>query len=359
MATSPSATLDGEHKAAQPVADHTMSRTETMKAIVRDRYGPPDVLELRDIARPRPTRGQVLVSTRAASLFAGDVFVVRGDRSSSVSRPDCCGQGSRYRGSHVAGIVEEVGDGVADVRPGDEVFGWSAGTLAEYVCDSAEHFALRPANLTLEQAAAVPEAGMTALQGLRDAGRIPQDTGPLISARQVASDRSESRWRRRWAEVTGVCSTRNVELARSLGADHVIDYTQGDIAETDGRYDVILQTAGTAAPGRLRRLLTRDGTLVLSSAQGRVNGVGPSRRSPRRRWRQRLVTFVTRENRADLMTLKTLVEAGEGHTGHRPLVRARRCSRRGAHVAAGHAGQGRHNDALVKAISMEQGKAQE
>ena len=314
MATSPSATLDGEHKAAQPVADHTMSRTETMKAIVRDRYGPPDVLELREIAKPSPKAGQVLVSTRAASLFAGDVFAIRGRPllvrlSTGLLRPR-----QPVPGIDVAGIVEEVGDDVTDVRPGDEVFGWSAGTLAEYVCDSAEHFAPRPANLTLEQAAAVPEAGMTALQGLRDAGRIqPGHRALIIGASGGVGSFGVQVAKALGAEVTGVCSTRNVELVRWLGADHVIDYTQGDIAETDGRYDAILQTAGTTAPGRLRRLLTRDGTLVLSSGQGRVNGVDRIVKalatSPF--VSQRLVTFVTRENCADLLTLKALVEAGK------------------------------------------------
>jgi NADPH:quinone reductase-like Zn-dependent oxidoreductase len=287
---------------------------ETMKAIVQDRYGPPDVLQLREIGKPSPGAGQVLVSARAASLFAGDVFVIRGRPlflrlATGLLRPK-----HPVPGMEVAGMVEEVGVGVAGLRPGEEVFGWSAGTLAEYVCDSADHFVARPANLTLEQAAAVPEAGMTALQGLRDAGRIqPGHQALIVGASGGVGSFAVQIAKALGAEVTGVCSTRNVELVRSIGADHVIDYTQGDITETDGRYDVILQAAGTTSPGRLRRLLTRDGTLVLSSGQGRLNGIDRIIKalatSPL--VSQRLVTFVTRENRADLLTLRDLIEAGK------------------------------------------------
>jgi NADPH:quinone reductase-like Zn-dependent oxidoreductase len=285
-----------------------------MKAIVRERYGQADILELREIARPRPGAGQVLVSTRAASLFAGDIFVIRGRPlfvrlATGLLRPK-----NKVPGIDVAGIVEEVGDGVADLRPGDEVFGWSAGTLAESVCDSADHFVTRPSNLSLEQAAVVPEAAMTALQGLRDAGRVqPGQKVLVIGASGGVGSFAVQIAKALGAEVTGVCSDRNVELVRSIGADHVIDYTQGDITSTDGRYDVILQVAGKTAPGRLRRLLSREGTLVLSSGEGRLNGIDRIVKalatSPF--VSQRLVTFVTRENRADLLALKELIEAAK------------------------------------------------
>lgn len=313
MTTPRTAALDGEHRAAHPAADRTTHRTETMQAIARYRYGSPDVLEMREVAKPSPRAGQVLVSTHAASLFAGDVFIIRGRPlfvrlMTGLVRPK-----HPVPGVDVAGVVEEVGDGVTDLRPGDEVFGWSTGTLAEYVCDSAERFVPRPDNLTLEQAAAVPEAGMTALQGLRDAGRIqPGQRALIIGASGGVGSFAVQIAKALGAEVTGACSTRNVELVRSLGADHVIDRTQGDITETDGRYDVILQAAGTTSPGRLRRLLTRDGTLVLSSGQGRLNGIDRIVKalatSPF--VSQRLVTFTTRENRTDLVALKGLIEAG-------------------------------------------------
>jgi NADPH:quinone reductase-like Zn-dependent oxidoreductase len=314
MPTSRTAALDGGHTTAHPVADRTTHRTETMKAIVRDRYGPPDVLELREIAKPSPKAGHVLVSTRAASLFAGDVFLIRGRPLFVRLATGLLHPRQPVPGVDVAGIVEEVGDGVTDLRPGDEVFGWSAGTLAEYVCDSADHFVARPANLTLAQAAAVPEAGMTALQGLRDAGRLqPGHRALIIGASGGVGSFAVQIAKALGAEVTGVSSDRNVELVRSIGADHVIDYTLGDITMTDGRYDVILQAAGTTAPGRLRRLLTRDGTLVLSSGQGRLNGVDRIVKALATSAfvSQRLVTFVTRENRTDLLTLKELVEAGK------------------------------------------------
>lgn len=285
----------------------------TMRAMVRDRYGSADVLGSREVPRPRPAEGQVVVRTRAASLFAGDIFLLRGRPlmmrlATGVFRPR-----RPTIGIDVAGVVEEVGSGVADLRPGDEVYGWSWGTLSELVCDREDHFVRRPGNLSLELAAAVPEAAMTALQGLRDAGRLKAGQRVLVIgasggvgtfAIQIAKALG--------ATVTGVCSTGNVELVRSVGADHVLDYTRDDLLATTDRYDVILQAAGTMAPGRLRRLLTRDGTLVLSSGQGRLNGVDRIIKalvtSPF--VSQRLVTFTTRENRDDLLAIRELIEAG-------------------------------------------------
>jgi NADPH:quinone reductase-like Zn-dependent oxidoreductase len=155
---------------------------------------------------------------------------------------------------------------------------------------------------------------MTAPQGLRDVGRVqPGQRVPVIGASGGVGSFGVQVAKALGAEVTGVCSTRNAELVRSIGADHVVDYTRGDITETDGRYDVILQAAGTTAPGRLRRLLTRDGTLVLSSGQGRLNGVDRIVKAlaTSELVSQRLVTFVTRENRTNILTLKELVEAGK------------------------------------------------
>ena len=304
----------GMGRAAVVAADMVDDRVDTMRAIVRDRYGTADVLRLREIARPRPKAGQVLVRVRAASLFAGDIFVIRGRPillrlTTGLLRPRVV-----VPGTDVAGVVEDVGDGVTDLRPGDEVFGWSAGTLAEYVCDGADHFVHRPPGLPLEQAAAVPETAMTALQGLRDAGRVgPGHSVLVIGASGGVGTFAVQVAKALGAEVTGVCRGRNTELVRAIGADHVIDYTQVDLEAIDDRYDVILQVAGTAAPGRLRRLLTRGGTLVLSSGQGRLNGtdriVKALVTSPF--VSQRLVTFVTRENREDLLAIRELIEAGQ------------------------------------------------
>ncbi len=294
-------------------ADTVDERVGTMRAMVRDRYGSADVLRLRDIARPRPVAGQVLVRVSAASLFAGDIFIIRG--RPLMIRP-VTGLFRPRRivpGTDVAGVVEEIGEGVTELRPGDEVFGWSAGTLAEFVCDSADHFVVRPANLSVERSAAVPETAMTALQGLRDAGRVRAGHRVLvIGASGGVGTFAVQIAKALGAHVTAVCSGRNAELARSIGADHVIDYTQDDLEATPDRFDVILQVAGTASPGRLRRLLTPDGTLVLSSGQGRFNGVDRIVRalvtSPF--VSQRLVALVTRENRDDLLLIRELIEAG-------------------------------------------------
>jgi NADPH:quinone reductase-like Zn-dependent oxidoreductase len=210
-------------------------------------------------------------------------------------------------------MVEEVGPGVTDLQPGDEVFGWSQGTLAQFVCDRADHFVRRPANLSLELSAAVPETAMTALQGLRDAGRVQAGHRVLvIGASGGVGTIAVQIAKALGAHVTAMCSDRNAELVRSIGADAVIDYARDDLDAYRGRFDVILQAAGTAPPGRLRQLLRRDGTLVLSSGEGRFNGIDRIVRallaSPF--VSQRLVTFTTRETRDDLVALRGLIEAG-------------------------------------------------
>ncbi len=311
--TSVTAAVEGSQGAHQEAA-RTAARADTMRAVVRDHYGPLGNLVLRQVVRPRPGPGQVLVRTVAASLFAGDIFVIRGRPrmvrlSAGLLRPR-----QPIPGVDVAGVVAEVGGGVTDLRPGDEVFGWSSGTLAEYVCDDADHFVVRPERLTLVEAAVVPETGMTALQGLRDAGRIQVGHRVMvIGASGGVGTFAVQIAKALGAEVTGVCRSRNVDLVRSIGADHVLDHTRDDLAALGGGYDVILQVAGTATPGRLRRLLARDGTLVLSSGQGRLNGVDRILKalvtSPF--VSQRLVTFVTRENRTDLLELRGLIETGK------------------------------------------------
>ncbi len=285
-----------------------------MQAIVQHRYGSPDVLALREVDRPVPAPGQVLVRVHAASVFFGDWRVMRGSPfvlrfATGLRRPK-----NPIPGIDVAGVVEEVGAGVTALRPGDEVFGWTAGSLAEYACGDADQFIPKPANLTLAEAATVPEAGMTALQGLRDQGRVgPGQRVLIIGASGGVGTFAVQIAKALGAEVTGVCSTRNLELVRSIGADHVIDYTQADITALDARYDVIFQAAGTDSPGRLRRILTPTGTLVLSNGQGRMAGIDRIVKalvlSPF--VRQRLAVFVTKEHRADLEALKSLIEAGK------------------------------------------------
>ncbi len=244
-----------------------------MKAIVYDEYGPPDLLELVEIDKPAVGDGEVLVRVRAASANSLDWHCMRGEPylmrlQIGLRRPKVNGLGA-----DLAGEVAEVGENVTRFRPGDEVFGeidgggW--GSFADYVCVTEDWLELKPANLTFEQAAAVPVAGLTALQGLRDHGRVQPGQKVLILgasggvgtfAVQIAKSFG--------ADLTGVCSTRNVEMVRSIGADRVIDYSREDFIRGGPRYDLIFQLAGTHSASDCRRALTPKGTLVLSSGSG-------------------------------------------------------------------------------------------
>ena len=285
-----------------------------MKAIVHRRYGPPDVLGLEELPSPEPGPGEVRVRVRAASVFAGDVYVLRGAPffvrfATGLRRPR-----NPIPGIDLAGIVDVTGPGVTDLQPGDEVFGFTAGSLAELVCVPANQLVRRPANLSLEEAATVPEAGLTALQGLRDHGRVqPGQRILIIGASGGVGTFAVQIAKALGAEVTGVCGPANLELVRSIGADHVVDYTRTDVATAGERYDVILQLAGTASPGRLRRALVPGGTLVLSNGTGRVAGVdrilAATILNPF--VRERLVVFATKENGADLASLAGMIAAGQ------------------------------------------------
>ncbi len=284
-----------------------------MKAIVQRRYGPPGALALEDVQTPVPGPGEVLVRVRAASIFAGDLHVLRGRprvmrMSTGLRRPK-----KAIPGMDLAGVVESVGPGVDRLRPGDEVFGWAPGTLAEYACGPADRFERKPDRLSFEQAAAAPEAGVTAIQGLRDHGRVAAGQSVMVIgasggvgtfAIQVAKALG--------ASVTAVCSTGNVEQARAIGADEVIDYTTNDPTATGRRYDVIFQVAGTAKPWRLRRLLNRDGALVLCSGDGRMSGIDRIALGTLTYAfaSQRLGVFVTNEDRPGLVALRELIDAG-------------------------------------------------
>jgi NADPH:quinone reductase-like Zn-dependent oxidoreductase len=290
-----------------------------MKAIVQDEYGSPDALELREVDRPVPAGNEVLVRVHAAAVNAYDWHLMRGDPylarlSLGPRRPKV-----KIRGRDFAGRVEAVGRDVTRFQPGDEVFGEADGAFAEYTCVAEDVVGAKPANLTFEQAAAMPLAGNTALQALRDAGRVRQGQQVLVNgasggvgtfAVQIAKSLG--------AEVTAVCSTRNVDLARSIGADHVIDYTQEDFAQNGRRYDVVLDLVGNRSLSDYRRALTPTGTLVLSGGGVSDGGslVGPMGLMIRgqllsRFVRQRLVTFMASQSREDLATLRELAESGE------------------------------------------------
>lgn len=287
-----------------------------MKAIVRDKYGSPDVLELRDIDKPVVGDLDALVRVHSAGVHIGDSLVMRGLPYIARAGYGLFKPKNRVPGMEVAGHVEAVGKNVKQFQSGDEVFGWCHGAFAEYVSVAEDRLALKPANLTFEQAAAVPISGFAALQALRDTGQVRSDHKVLIIgasggvgtlAVQIAKSYG--------AEVTGVCSTGNVDMVRNVGADCVIDYTREDFADGRRQYDVIVDIAGNRSLSLLRRALTRQGTLVIVGGSGGPWLMGTERTlralalSPF--VRQRLRAFFSAPKKADLIVLKELIEAGK------------------------------------------------
>jgi NADPH:quinone reductase-like Zn-dependent oxidoreductase len=289
-----------------------------MKAIVQDRYGSPDVLELRDVEMPAIGDNDVLVRVHAAAVNALDWHYMRGDPY--VARPSMGLRGPkvRIRGRDFAGRVEAVGEGVDRFRPGDEVFGEADGAFAEYVSAPDDAVDTKPANLTFDQAAAVPLAGNTALIGLRDVARVRPGQRVLINgasggvgtfAVQIA----------KWlgADVTGVCSARNADMARSIGADQVIDYASEDFTRSGRRYDVVFDLVGNRSLTECRRALTPDGTLVLSGGGVSEGGsfLGPLALFVKalllsRFVHQRLLQLTEKPSRENLAALRDLIESG-------------------------------------------------
>jgi NADPH:quinone reductase-like Zn-dependent oxidoreductase len=292
-------------------------RATTMKAIVRDKYGPPDGVDLQEVEKPEVTDDGLLVRVRAASVNRVDWYDVTG--TPWIARPmtGLRGPKSRFTGRDFAGTVEAVGKDVTDLRPGDEVFGGKkgGGSFAEYVGVPTD-VARKPVGLTFEEAAAVPVAALTALQGLHDHGQLQPGQKVLVNgasggvgtfAVQIAKALG--------AEVTGVCSTRNVEQARSLGADHVIDYTGEDFTRTGRRYDLILDIAGSKSWSQCRRVLNPNAILVIVGAKG-SRLMGPlghiaKVRLGALRGSQRAVFFVANFNGPDLAVLSELLETGK------------------------------------------------
>jgi NADPH:quinone reductase-like Zn-dependent oxidoreductase len=288
-----------------------------LKAITYHRYGAPEVLEFQEVDEPVMGDDEALVRVRAASANPRDWHFMRGlpafmRLQFGLRRPRHGGLGS-----DVAGEVEAVGGNVTRFRPGDEVFAdVVTGGFAEYTCVPAALLVAKPANLTFEQAAAVPLAAVTALQGLRDHGRVQPGQQVLIigAAGGVGTFAVQlAKWL--GAEVTGVCSTGKADLVRSLGADHVIDYTREDVTRGGRRYDLVFQLAGTQSPSDLRRALTPRGTLLLSSGESDGRLIGPVDRIIKALLlapfvRQRLVAFEAKRSSEDLQLIKELIEAG-------------------------------------------------
>jgi NADPH:quinone reductase-like Zn-dependent oxidoreductase len=287
-----------------------------MKAIVREKYGSPDVLRVDEVPTPEVEDGHVLVRVYAAGVNRGDWYVLRGKPAlirpmmGGVRRPRQRGIGSDF-----AGVIEAVGKDVDGLAPGDEVFGGGSGALAEYV--AAKTVVRKPANITFEEAATVGVAGLTALQGLRDHGRVQPGQKVLVNgasggvgtfAVQIAKALG--------GEVTAVCSTRNVELVRSLGADQVLDYMKDDFTRGGEQYELVFDVAGSRSWFSCRRVLTPRGTFVIVGSKATTPILGPLGHIAATRLgslgsRRRVVFFVAKFNNPDLQTLADLMAAGK------------------------------------------------
>ncbi len=289
-----------------------------MKAVVQDRFGPPDVLQLADTDMPEVGASDVLVRVHAAALNPADWHILRGDplvarlMGVGLTRPK-----ARVAGIDAAGVVAAVGANVRGLRAGDAVLGFCRGAFAEYACAAADAVVAKPAGLTFDQAAAVPVAATTALRGIRDVGEVQAGERVLVNgagggvgtfAVQIAAALG--------AEITGVCSTRNVELVRSIGAAHVIDYTTEDFADGRTRYDVILDNVSSLPLTRLRGALTPKGTLVLNGGGSPGHVFGPVAGMLRAMAAnafvsQRLRPLPSRQDRDELLAVTGLIEDGK------------------------------------------------
>jgi NADPH:quinone reductase-like Zn-dependent oxidoreductase len=289
-----------------------------MKAIVQERFGPPDVLRLVDLDPPEVGANDVLVRVHAAALNPADWHIVRGDplvarlMGIGLTKPK-----ARFAGSDAAGVVEAVGANVREVHPGDEVLGFFRGAFGEYACATEDMVVPKPARLTFEQAAAVPIAGTTALRGIRDVGEVKAGQQVLVNgagggvgtfAVQIAVAMG--------GDVTGVCSTGNVELVRSLGAAHVVDYTNEDFADGRMKYDVILDNVSNLPLAKLRRALVPKGILVLNGGGSPGHVFGPitgilKAVVANAFVSQRLRPLPSKQKREELLDVTRLIEDGK------------------------------------------------
>ena len=290
-----------------------------MKAAVYDRYGPPDVVQIADVDKPVPADNEVLIKVRAASLNPVDGHLMRGPLPlrlmTGLGKPR-----SGRLGVDVSGQVEAVGRNVTQFKSGNEVFGACRAALAEFACAPASRLAMKPNKVTFEQAASVPVAGLTALQGLRDKGKIQPGRKVLINgasggvgtfAVQIAKSFG--------ADVTGVCSTRNVAMVRSIGADRVIDYTKEDFTQSAQRYDLIFDNVSNHSFSDRRRILSSNGICVLAgiggagSHEGQWARLGGSLKALVASWfvSQKFVTFIARITKEDLTILGELMSTGK------------------------------------------------
>lgn len=293
-----------------------MTQKNIMKAVTYRSYGSHEVVRFEDVPVPTVTEGGVLVRVRGASVNPYDWHFMRGEPyfmrlQSGIAAPKRTSLGVDF-----SGIVEAVGPGVAGFTTGDEVYGMCDGAFAEYLCADPSHIALKPHMLDFDHAAAVPLAGLTALQGLRDAGGVRRgDNLLIIGASGGVGTFAVQLAKHSGCHVAGVCSTRNCDLVRSLGADEVIDYVQQDFASAGRKYDLVFQLGGQDSPLHCRHALTRRGKLIVSSGESHGKWIGPVSRiitalavSPF--VSQTLTTLSVRRSRADLEFLAGLIDDG-------------------------------------------------
>lgn len=290
-----------------------------MKAIICPKYGSPDVLQLREVVKPVPQEDEVLIQIHAASLNSRDLRMLRAKPIFMRLMPGCLFRPkNKILGADFAGRVEAIGGNAKLFKPGDEVFGYlpsatGRGTFAEYVCSKEKLMALKPVNLTFKQAAAVPEAAMTALQGLRDKGNIQPGQKVLIHgasggvgtfAVQIAKALG--------AEVTAVCSTRNLEMARALGADHVIDYKMENFTQNGQQYDLILAVNGYRPISDYLRALSPEGIyVVVGGAMVQLIQAASKGRRISRTGSQKIYIASLVQSQPDLLFIKSLLETGK------------------------------------------------
>ncbi len=288
-----------------------------MKAIICPKYGSPDVLELKEVEKPVPKDNEILIKVFATSLNAADWHIMRGDPA--IYRPVLGLLKPKYKilGADVAGRVEAVGKGVKQFKPGDEAFGdlsvCGFGGFAEYVCAGENALVLKPVNTTFQQAAAVPLAAISALQGLRDSGQIRLGQKVLINGASGGVGSFAVQLAKSFgAEVTGVCSTGKMEMVKSIGADHVIDYTKEDFTHNAQRYDLIVAANGDRSILDYRRALTPTGRYVMIGGSGTQMAqaifIGPflSMTSGKK-----MGNLMAKANQKDLLLLKELLETGK------------------------------------------------
>ena len=322
------------HNSACPAAPPLAAGATPMKAIVYRCYGSPEVLKLEEIAKPSEADDRMIVKVRAASVNPLDWHYMRGEpyfmrAMAGMGKPE-----SIHMGVDFAGTVESVGKNVTRFKPGDEVFGGRTGAFGEYVSVAEKgSLAMKPTNMTFEQAAAVPIAAITALQALRDKGNLQAGQSVLINgasggvgtfAVQIAKVYG--------AKVTGVCSTRNLSLVRSIGADEVIDYTHEDFTQASQRYDLIIDTVGTHSLSDYRRVLKPDGALVIVGSTDKGRWLGPMSGLIDAKLYSAFVSqkFVFHTGRIESQRSRypaRMDASGKGYPGHRPALRIERGSR--------------------------------